>query len=911
MNYQNKSIITLQLNCNGIVRFAKRLELDKLLKIHSPDIVFLCETHTKLKHKIQFNNYTSIRNDRTNSIKGGGTAILVKKNIKFEILDVQNLNSLFNSTIIKIFSYQTPIIAASIYCNKILNPSDITIISNLGDKVIIAGDYNAKSPNWYCNTYNRNGLILENYLDNNSNLTLNHPNTSTRISSNILQSDSIIDLMITKNIQYIKPPITTDTFSSDHLPIIASISFLPFFELVPIKVIRNYTLANWISFKQKLNLSINHQIQIISIDTLEIAVENLTSSIQQSINTEIPLVKIKPYKISKTVSDLIDRKKNLIKIWRHHRLPFIKTEINYLSKTISKQIFLEYNDLFTKRLEKCNNNLRNIHKVIKSHSSSKILLPPFLQNGHTINNPKTKVEIIAKYFYNIHNSIDHRQQTNNPTKDIDAFLKAYQPLPNTTHTSPKKLKNIIKFLPNNRAPGHDGIPNIVLKNLTNKALILLTKIVNACFNLGHFPTKWKLAKVFPIPKPGKKLEDPSNYRPISLLSCIAKVVEKVLLNKINEYIEQKNIIPNFQFGFRLDHSTTDALIRFNEHLAIAKNKKYHTIAIFLDIEKAFDTVWHDKLIQKLTLLKFQPNVIKLIHSYLKDRQFYVKIDSDKSNEYTINAGVPQGSLLSPTLYNIYTHDIPVDPNTNMSIYADDTAIYASGANPKCVSRRIQTHLDRLSQYFIDNKIKINHDKSSYIIFTNKLKFGKKTNPIAMSLNNCPLIKQKEITYLGLTYTSKLSWNKHFDKLNKKTLGTICKLKHFLNNNSPINTKNKLNIYKLYIRPLNTYAMPAIFNSINKKCLNKISVMERKCLRRAINFKFSNYMFPKYISNTNLYKKCELKTIINFIIEKSIIALKKTKHSQNPYLNGLGKFKKKEYKYMKHKPPHFILTMNPM
>jgi retron-type reverse transcriptase len=182
--------------------------------------------------------------------------------------------------------------------------------------------------------------------------------------------------------------------------------------------------------------------------------------------------------------------------------------------------------------------------------------------------------------------------------------------------------------------------------------------MNHCIPLSHFSTSWKEVKVVALPKPGKDPKFPQNLRPISLLPSTGKVFEKVILQIVKRHIGENNLLNASQFGFRICHSTTLQCMRLADHVTLKCNNNMSTALVFLDIENVCDTTWHPGLLYKLSNLKFSANLIKLISSFLSQRQFRVSVEGEISTLRYMQAGVPQGSVPSPTLYNLYINDTP-------------------------------------------------------------------------------------------------------------------------------------------------------------------------------------------------------------------------------------------------------------
>jgi hypothetical protein len=204
-----------------------------------------------------------------------------------------------------------------------------------------------------------------------------------------------------------------------------------------------------------------------------------------------------------------------------------------------------------------------------------------------------------------------------------------------------------------KACGIDDIPNECLRHLPRRPLVHLTHLINHCLRLSHFPNPWKEAKLITSPKSDKDPKLPQNLRPISLLSTTGKLFEKVILKLLQKHIEEKCLFNASQFGSRARHSTTLQCMRLTDHVTLNFNNKMSTTAVFLDIEKAFDTTWHSGLLYKLSILEFSTSLIKLLGSFLSKRKFRVSAEGEMSTPREMQAGVLQDSVLSPTLQYVY------------------------------------------------------------------------------------------------------------------------------------------------------------------------------------------------------------------------------------------------------------------
>ena len=396
-------------------------------------------------------------------------------------------------------------------------------------------------------------------------------------------------------------------------------------------------------------------------------------------------------------------------------------------------------------------------------------------------------------------------------------------------------------LPLKKSPGYDLITSEILRQLPYKGLLLLTEIFNAILRLGHFPVQWKVAEIILIHKPDKPTHLVTSYRPISLLPVPSKLFERILLDRILPIIEES--VPDHQFGFRKAHSTIHQLHRVTDFIATGLENKQYTSGVFLDVTAAFDKVWHEGLLYKLKPILCN-NYYGVIRSFLEDRFFRVRHGSAYSQLKPIEAGVPQGSILSPLFYNIYTSDIPQNPNTIICTYADDTAILSSSDLPDNTSSTLQQHMDEVQEWTKKWRIKINPTKSTQVTFTLRTQ----TCP-PVTLNNTPLSQEKTVRYLGLHLDRRLTWSHHI-KCKRLTLNARLKLLfRLMKPKSPVKLNQKLLLYKSLLKPIWCYGLQ-LFGCAKKSNVNKIQCFQSKVLRLITGA-------PSYVNNHILHKDLKI------------------------------------------------------
>ena len=237
------------------------------------------------------------------------------------------------------------------------------------------------------------------------------------------------------------------------------------------------------------------------------------------------------------------------------------------------------------------------------------------------------------------------------------------------------VKKVKTKLGSSKASGPDGIPVAVLNNCEPKLSYILAELFNMCLKEFCFPDCWKISSVVPVFKNVGERPTAKNYRTVSLLSVVSKVFEKLVNNRIVDYLEKCGLFSDFQYGFRSSRSTADLLTVVSDRIARAFNRSGATRAVALDISKAFDKVWHAGLLHKLKSYGISGQIFALISSFLSNRWLQVFLDGKSSQEYPVNSELPKGSILGPTLFLLYINDL-ADDVINIAIYANDTNVHS-------------------------------------------------------------------------------------------------------------------------------------------------------------------------------------------------------------------------------------------
>ena len=341
----------------------------------------------------------------------------------------------------------------------------------------------------------------------------------------------------------------------------------------------------------------------------------------------------------------------------------------------------------------------------------------------------------------------------------------------------------IKELKPNKAVGLDKVSSRMLKDAADIVAPSLTSLFNISINNGCFLSTWKLAKISPLFKKGSK-QDPSNYRPISVLPTISKLIEKAVNMQLYSYLRDNNLLSQKQFGFRLNSSTVTASAMFTDKTLSAMDKGQLTGAVFIDLTKAFDTVNHSILLSKLCslgVLNASPPY-NWFESYLSNRCQVTVCNGTKSSPETVQIGVPQGSILGPLLFTLYINDLPdYLEHCDVTLYADDTVLFISDKSLHNIKSYMNSDLEKLNNWLKLNHLTLSISKSKFMIIGSSQRLNK-IDSISFKVDNIDLDEVSSFKYLGIVINNRLNWQDHvdqmFSKINKK-LGLLKRIRYCL------------------------------------------------------------------------------------------------------------------------------------
>ena len=784
--------------------------------------------------------YTLLRNDRKTKSNnghtktGGGVALYVKDHLPFDDTTLNHLNKstdiIETQWVILDFEHAKSIIICNLYrppqgntetmINLLMN--DISSIQQL-DKydLFILGDMNIN----FKKTHDLHTKALKSQMTQFG--LKQYISEPTRYNKQ--GTHSIIDLIFSNSNHIYKAGVCNYNLSDHELVYITKKKTTP----KPLKTTflgRTYKCYDKQRFQSALlRYDWNNFYTLNSADE---AWDILLNVIETNLNLMCPIkeIKIKKVKEEWLTNELLEqikfkdtlliraKKSNKVEDWERAR------QIRNQTKTWVKRAKADY---IVNKLNQSKGEPKKFWKTIKQVIPDRTINKEIILKDHATNLiiPKSQTaDFINKFFVNVGPNL--AKNCKSPWNPVGIPQHTTYNIEKTTSNFVSKL---IKDIDCSKSSAIDYISTKVLKDAFECTVEQITYIFNLSIQYSQFPTKWKCATVVPLKKDGNK-QDVGNLRPISLLPLPGKLLEKVIHHQTMKYLELNNILSSFQSGFRPDHSTTSTVAKITDKIISNMERGQLTYAIYIDFSKAFDTIDHDILLNKLQHLGFTGKARSWFKSYLKGRSQTVKANETKSKPYKITHGVPQGSVLGPLMFLLYINDISESITfSDHELYADDTILICAGPNPSNTQSKLQSDLSKLAGWCESNKLTINFKKTMSMVFGSRHRL-KQVPPPKFKLNNKVIGNTTSYKYLGLTLDSTLSFDKHTSNLIK----TVTNKTYVLRKIRPyLNAQASLQIYKSMLLPILDYG-DFIYSSAPQKNLKKLQRLQNSNIRLCLS-----------------------------------------------------------------------------
>ena len=452
----------------------------------------------------------------------------------------------------------------------------------------------------------------------------------------------------------------------------------------------------------------------------------------------------------------------------------------------------------------------------------------------------------ASYFSQVGKNLAEKMPNSNTS--IGDYLRCLQSHKSSIYLHPTdvhEIKKIVGKLPSKRSSGHDNISNILLKDIVSSIAEVLCEIFNRSLEQGEFPSIMKLADVVPLFK-GKEHYLEINYRPISLLTTISKVLEKIVYQRIYSFLQTTGQLYENQYGFREAHSCEHAIGKVINGIVKGLENKKTSACVLLDLSKAFDTIEHGIMLEKLSLYSIRGNALAWFKSYLSDRTLRVKCrtvgstDIHTSDEYSVKYGTPQGSCLGPLIFLIFVNDLHLHLHEAECVqFADDTTLLFKHKNVRYLQFCIESELKRIQDWLYANKLTLNVSKCSYLLFSANNKHGSISN---ITLNDIEIPKVRFAKLLGTWIDDKLTWDTHVKKLMVKLR---CGIGMLQRSHNLLSVKAKKLLYYGQIHSNLCYCLSIWGTMIRRKLTTDIARLQRKAVKLIDNTITIDKAFQKH------------------------------------------------------------------
>ena len=856
-NWNLRGLNVLQMNVRGLQSKITNIEnmlIDLKASKCDIDILLLSETH---KHANNINlvripGYREFHNYRKNK-KGGGVSIYIKEKFMTTALEQYNvfLEGRFESMTIELKLKKRNLLISSVYRppNTSLSEFDrilkryLETLREHSDNIVIGGDFNIDLTKSY--TVKSTSEFIDTMLEFELFPTITIPTRVTMTSATLIDN-----IFISRNIGMSYKSFVLCEDISDHLPTFCNIkdcnTSIPQNPLIIEK--RNLNESAIIELNNNLmKVNWNHLKNFTDVNE---CYTSFTNTLKTKIDEVAPIkvIKINPknrIKLPWITSGIRQSQKRLRKFFKKSQSDPVKNvEYKHQRNLLNRAKRLSKINYFRQKLLEYKGNTRKvwglINKLIGKLNNKQNIIQLLKTDTGELREGQTIADKLCDFFANI--GVHTAQQLN--LKNQSGF-KQITPCETSIYMKPidqTEISNLIYNLPNKSSCGIDGYSNIFLKQIQLNLLEPLHIIFNLSISTSVFPEDMKLALVTLLHKARERYLI-TNYRPISLLITISKLLEKCIETRMTIFLEKNNLLMPTQFGFRRIHSTTDAVMSLTSKILKSIEEKKIFGCIYIDLSKAFDTLNHKMILNKLERLGIRGAVNNLLNSYLLNRSMKVKCNTDSGKNISrvckLSTGVPQGSILGPLLFSCATVDINLNLYyCNCIAYADDTTLYSSEKKVNLVLASLEHDMSILVSWFKQNHLKMNPEKTQFQIFGN---FNKKYNP-KLIIDDCTIYPSHSVKLLGIHIDTKLSWDTHINMLKNRLRSSLFMFKSCKNY---LDLKCRLMFYYSHFYSYIQYGISIWGSMLKKSDLKQLSIAQRKFIRCIVNAKYNAHTDPIY------------------------------------------------------------------
>ena len=813
----------LQFNASGIG--TKKFELAHILNKHNIHVALIQETDLGKDDSTYISNYTAT-NCSCQSCQGTTTYIRNDVTGYTENLDL-------NPTCIQLSTIWHSNEKYSIFNVYNPPPREIRLPISVVDscilkKTILAGDFNGHSPLWGYSDINKTGKAVED-LCGSTNLCLvqdatTPPTLQHRVYKTLHRPDlTLVSSDLLNKYEY---EVIDGIGDSDHRPMITRISS-PSKKTTKQQTRWNFRKASWDVYKETSNALLN-EIDMTSDDT-EKMYKDITSSILKAASISIPRgcrQKYKPF-WNDQLETAVNAREKARK--RKEQDPSVPNRIAYNRATaqVKKLVNSSKRDNFR-------NACSSLDLAQEGHKAWSLVQN--LSGEQRKTNPKPlksegELHVDDQKRANQHNkffaSISRADKVNDSDKRLIEELKAEESTPSANiqtfeeELTLSEFNKALKKLKVRKSPGPDKIHNEMLKHLGLPGRKVILNFINKTWNQGTLPESWKIATIKPILKKGKPADELKSYRPISLSSCLGKLAERIINQRLYWYLEANKLLNVAQAGFRNGHRTEDQLFRLSQKIIDGFHNKKSTTAVFVDLQQAYDRVWRKGLLFKMQKLGIKGKLYYWIKDYLTNRIIQTQVNDAMSSKKILEEGLPQGSSLSCTLFLIFINDLPDILKSEKALYADDLVLWNTHTVAGISAMYLNADLKRLETYCHRWKLKLNQTKTVYTIFSNSPRVANKSLPL--KYEGQALSKESNPVYLGVTLDQRLTLKKHLRNVKEKALRRLNIVKRLASTTWGADKSTLRQLYLGYVRSSMEYnlALQIVSSETNRAALDRV------------------------------------------------------------------------------------------